>query len=250
MTSISLKAMLFLCLAAALRATSLPSPVTVVECSDFGVTDDPTSCAVSGRDASANGSVTLSPFVSLTANSNSGPANQDFIPGAGVFVAATYSFQVAGGNPGDVVPLLITTNLTSNGSSISHAYGFAEIVIQTSFGTTSVVVCTDGTCGTTTTSFSGTFGWSATSGESGDTVHLEIEASSGDSPFAESADASADPFLFIDPNFAGAANYSILLSPGVANTIGPSVPEPGTFGMMAAAILALMGSKFRRRPHR
>ncbi len=250
MTSIKFRAMLFICLAASLRATSLPSPVTLAECSDFTLIDDPTSCSLSGRDASANGSLTLSPFVSLTASSSSGPANQDFIPGAGVFVTATYSFQVVGGNQGDVVPLLIATSLTSNGSSFGHAYGFAEVVVHTSFGNTSLVVCSDGTCGTTNTSFSGTFSWSANSGESGDTVQLEVEANSGDSPFAESASASADPFLFIDPDFAGAGNYSILLSPGVANAIGPSVPEPGTFGVMAAAALALTGTKFRRRPHR
>jgi hypothetical protein len=245
MTPIRFRGMLIICLTTGLRATSLPSPVTLAECTDFGLVDDPTSCALSGRDASANGSLTLSPFVSLTASSSSGPINQDFNPGAGVFVSAKYSFQVTGGNPGDVVPLLIATNLTSSGSSFGHAYGFAEIVIQTSFGTTSVVVCSDGTCGTTNTSFSGTFSWSANSGESGDTVQLEVEANSGDSPLAESANASADPFLFIDPNFGGAGNYSILLSPGVANAIGPSVPEPGTFGVMAAAALAWIGSRFR-----
>src|SRR5437868_6141398 len=162
---LSFRTILFLCIAATIWADSLPTAVTIAECSDRTVTDDPTSCSVSGFDASASGSLTLFPFVSLTAESNSGPANGLFIPGAGVFVSARYSFQVVGGSPGDVVPILFATNLTSNASSFSHAFGFAEAVLHTGFGDTSKVVCTNGSCGTTDTSFSGTFGWFANSGE-------------------------------------------------------------------------------------
>jgi hypothetical protein len=221
-----------------LTATSLPGPVTVAECVDGVVLDDPASCVQSGNDAIATGSLTLSPFVSLTAASSSGPINDFFNPGAGAFVSAKYSFQVNGGNPGDVVPILISTSLTANASSFSHAYGFAEVVIHTGFGNSSEVVCTNGTCGTTNTSFSGTFSTFAFSGETGDTVQLEIEASSGDSPFAESANASADPFLFVDPSFAGASNYHIDVSPGVGNA-SPSVPEPGTLGLTGFAMVVL-----------
>ena len=228
---------LCLCVAGAATATSLPGPITVAECVDSTVLDDPVSCAISGNDASASGSLTLSPFVNLSAQSSSGPINAFFNPGAGAFVSVNYSFQVAGGNPGDIVPILISTSLTATASSFSHAYGFAETVIHTGFGDTSKVVCTNNTCGTTDTSFFGTFAWNAFSGESGDTIHLEIEASSGDSPVAESASASADPFIFIDPNFAGAANYSILVSPGVGNAL-PSVPEPATFAAVGIALIA------------
>jgi hypothetical protein len=238
--------LLFCCLGVRLSATPLPGPVTVAECTDFGLIDDPSSCVLSGRDAIATGSLTLSPFVSVTAESASGPVNDLFNPGAGVFVSAKYSFQVNGGNPADVVPILISTSLTSNASSFSHAYGFAEVVIHTGFGDTSVVVCTNGTCGTMNTSFSGTFATSAFSGETGDTVQLEIEASSGDSPFAESANASADPFLFIDPSFAGASNYHIDVSLGVGNAL-PGVPEPGTLGLAGLALVALAGLRAQAR---
>ncbi len=230
--------LLFCCQGVKLSATALPGPVTVAECTDFGLIDDPTSCVLSGRDAMATGSLTLSPFVSVTAASSSGPINDLFNPGAGAFVGASYSFQVNGGNPGDVVPILISTSLSANASSFSHAYGFAEVVVHTGFGDTSVVVCTNGTCGTTNTSFSGTFSTSAFSGEAGDTIQLETEASSGDSPVAESANASADPFLFIDPSFAGASNYHIDVSPGVGNAL-PGVPEPGTLGLGGFALVVL-----------
>ena len=240
----NIKTILFFSLAGACWATSLPAPVTLAECVDFTVTDDLFSCSVSGNDASASGSVVLSPFVSLTAESNSGPINDFFNPGAGVFLSAKYSFQVTGGSPGDKVPIMIASGLTANGSSEGHAYGFAEVVVQTSYGTASAVVCSNGTCGTTDTTFSGAFGFFANSGEIA-TIQLEAEASSGDSPLAESANASADPFIFVDPNFAGAANYSIEVSPGVGNGLPSSAPEPGTLGL-AGGFLGVVVAVRRR----
>lgn len=228
------------CLSGAIRATTLPAPSTLAECSgSFGVIDDPNSCVGNGTNAVGSASVTTSPFVSLTAQTNSGPADQNGVYGAGALATLQYSFQVIGGTPGDVVPILIAGSLSSNGSSFSHAYGFAEVVVHTSFGNTSEVVCTNGTCGTMANSFSGTFGWTATSGEGGDTIQLTAEANSGDSPFVEFANASADPYIYIDPSFANAANYSILVSPGVGNDL-PDVPEPATFGLTGAALLMLV----------
>jgi hypothetical protein len=248
-TAAGFRTVLFLCLAAAAWADVLPAPRTLVECTDRTLIDDPSSCSMSGFDATASGSLTLSPFVSLTAEVTSGPVTDFFIPGAGVFVSAQYSFRVVGGNAGDIVPIRISTNLTSNASSFSHAYGFAEAVIHTGFGDTSVVVCTNGTCGTTDSSFSGTFSTRAFSGELGDTVQLEIEASSGDSLFAESANASADPFLFIDPSFAGAANYRIEVSDGVGNALPLATPEPGTW-VLLSSVVAILAMRRRRSRNR
>ncbi len=216
-------------------AATLPPPTTLVECVDFTVTDDPGSCSVSGRDAAASASLALSPFVFLVAHSESGPINSLFNPGAGAVGFVTYSFQVQGGNPGDIVPMFISANLTASASSASHALGQAETLVHTSFGNTDAVVCTNGNCGTTATSFSGTFGFNTLSGEGGDFIQLSVEAQSGDSLFAEFADASADPLIFIDPSFANAGSYSIVLSPGVANALG-SVPEPGTWVLFASAV--------------
>ena len=42
----------------------------------------------------------------------------------------------------------------------------------------------------------------------------------------EDSSASADPLIVIDPSFANAANYSIVLSPAVANAVESAVPEP------------------------
>lgn len=240
------RTILFLLLATASWADILPPATTLAECVDRTLVDQPDNCSLSGFDATASGSLTLSPFISLTSETASGPINSLFIPGAGVFVSAKYSFEVVGGTPGDIVPIFISTNLTTAASS-SHAYGFAEAVIHTSFGNKSAVVCTDGSCGTTDTSFSGTLGSSALSGEVGDTIQLEVEASSGDSLLAEFANASADPFIFIDPSFAGAANYHIEVSPGVANGPLLATPEPGSWMLLGTACAALLISRRRAR---
>jgi len=43
----------------------------------------------------------------------------------------TYSFEVIGGNPGDIVPVLIATSLSSFGSDTTHGIGFAVIHVPT-----------------------------------------------------------------------------------------------------------------------
>jgi len=231
------------------RADVLPAPSTLAECVDSVLVDDPGSCTLSGHDASAFGSLTLAPFVSLVAEDTSGAINALGNPGAGVFVSLTYSFQITGGNPGDQVPILIATDLDTSASSASHAYGFASLYVSTGFGNKQIVACTNDTCGTTDTSFSGTLATSVFSGQI-DTIQLEIEASSGDSPNAEWANASADPYIYIDPSFAGAGKYSVEVSPGVGNAPATlaAVPEPSSVCLLAgvASAVALLRRGRRR----
>lgn len=230
---------LSVCLLPGARASILPAPTTVAECTgSLGLIDDPNSCTMFGTNAVGSASLALSPFVSVSAQTTSGPADEFGVYSAGALARVNYSFQVVGGNPGDVVPILVAADFTADGSSESHALGFASIFVNSSFGTVSEAICTDGTCGPPSNSFSGTLSLFAHVGESGDGISLTVEADSGDSAFAEFANASANSFIFIDPTFAGAANYSIEVSPGVGNSL-PSVPEPGTFGLMGGALVIL-----------
>ena len=143
---------------------TLPSATSVAECTSVlgVVVDDPVSCSAGGGVAQA----TLSPFAGVSARAKAG-SNMS----AGGFAALNYNFEVVGGTVGDVVPLLITSNLATMANSASDA--FASISVTTSLNTEEVVACTnEGPC---TSSFSGTFGISAQSG-SGSTIHLEAVA--------------------------------------------------------------------------
>ena len=234
-------------------APVLPAASTFTECVANGsVQDDAASCLLSSGNAFASGSVVTWPFVLLRASSVTSPGGS-----SGVLVNASYSFQVVGGNPGDIVPIMISTNLSSSATSLDHAFAMAQTRVDTSAGSFTEIVCTNGsinpTCPTLNTTFSGTFAWSAMSGEAGDTIHLEIEAQSGDSGVPEGATASLDPFIFIDPNFANAANYSIIVSRGVGNGLPSStvpVPEPGTMALSASGLIMLISRGSRARHSR
>ena len=60
----------------------------------------------------------LSPFPSVTAEVSSPPAG---VFGAGASATFAYSFQVTGGSPDDVVPILIEANLQASSTPDSSA---------------------------------------------------------------------------------------------------------------------------------
>ena len=212
------------------RAAALPGPVSLADCSvDSTRITDPSNCVLGDSFAS----VTLLPFVSLVAQASSPPIDQSGVHGAGATAQVTYSFQVIGGNSGDIVPILIATSLSSNGTDPTHGIGFAELSVHTgAAGDSFVAVCTDAACGTTSKTFSGTLSTRARSGELGNTLSLIASASTGDSLRFEAASASADPLIFVDPSSPGASQYSIVVSPGVANALA-IVPEPHTSVLVA-----------------
>jgi hypothetical protein len=61
-----------------------------------------------------------------------------------------------------------------------------------------------------------------------------------------SALASADPLIFVDPNFPGASQYSIVLSPGVGNGLASTVPEPGTGVLLAVPVGFFFACRIRK----
>src|SRR5690349_2983468 len=93
------------------RADTLPLASTLAHCvANHSFVDDPVSCSFGALD-SASASLTTAPFVSMTAQAFSPPTLEP--RGAGANADVTYSFQVLGGNLGDIVPLLIATSLTT-----------------------------------------------------------------------------------------------------------------------------------------
>lgn len=178
----------------------------------------------------ATASVVLSPDASVQAQIGNGYTQ---------FVTADldYYFEVVGGNSGDSVPILITTDLLTSG--IYPQYGGASFSVWN--GTTSVIgrtVCTySSDC--SATSFSGTFSLSATAGTQYK-IHLAATAEGID------AFASVDPYIFIDPAFVNAANYQIDVSDGVGNAPA-ATPLPATLPLFATGLGALGLLGWRRK---
>ena len=58
--------------------------------------------------------------MSLEAQASSPPIDAQGTHGSAATAVVTYSFEVTGGNSGDIVPILIATSLTSAGSDPTH----------------------------------------------------------------------------------------------------------------------------------
>ena len=196
---------------------------------------NPSSCSVPGG---ASGSVLLSPSAQTVSHAE--------VPEGGVSSQALtnlkYFFEVTGGKVGDLVPLLVETNLEASATG-REAFAAADIQVTTMPPLPTVVaVCTDGSC-PFGTSFSGEFSVNAVSGQI-DSVLLVTQSAVG-GLFGGRADALVDPFISVDPSFAGASKYSILLSDGVGNGDGGmgtgsgAVPEPASFALLGVGLATL-----------
>jgi hypothetical protein len=53
--------------------------------------------------------------------------------------------------------------------------------------------------------------------------------------------AWADPFIFIDPAFPLANEFSIIVSDGVSNQAPANVPEPSSLLLLGSAVIAIAG---------
>lgn len=202
-------------------ARALPVGVGSVTCLTEARTNitDPVSCN-GGADS---GMVTYAPFAGVSGSA----FGQGLTDSANVLGVLDYSFEVTGGTPGTVVPVDIDAVLQQNANVIgsnSTGYAFAEIDV-TAYTSAGVTICSSGCTGQT--AFAGTLYVDAQSG-SVDTVHLEIEAggAAGNSSDFNGGMASADPYIYIDPNFAGAGDYSIEVSPNIGNVPLVGVPGP------------------------
>ena len=197
---------------------------------------DPSACTVAGG---AIGSVQGAPFVQLMSHAA--------VPTGGVssqaLTSLRYFFEVVGGIAGDHVPLLIQTGLDASAVG-GEAFAAANIQVFTNSILTVVAVCTDGSC-PFGTDFSGTFGVDAVSGQVA-SVLLVTQAAIG-GLVGGTADASADPFIFVDPAFSGATNYQIVVSAGIGNSAS-TVPEPSSFVLVVFG-MAVLGWWSRKRFH-
>jgi hypothetical protein len=149
-----LVAALLCAVAAPARSDPLPAATTAVSCTDVTVVEATTNCSHGGGTAS----LTLLPFAGAQVRAlapGSDPVT-GVIFGAGATADIQYSFEVVGGTPGDLVPVVLEANLDASASSLDHANGFSSIFVHTSEGNTQVCVETTG-FGCPTSGFSGSF---------------------------------------------------------------------------------------------
>jgi hypothetical protein len=196
----------------------LPSAFGGASCTDLvantSVTD-PTACSLG---VSAAG-VTLTGFPTATAQVSG--------PGSGL-AQLTYSFEVVGGTAGTQVPLIITANLETSASGGAASQAIINVFAAS---TVSQEACSNLTCAGT--SFSGNLAALATVGQV-NSISLSAGTSIG-TEGSHSGFASADPLIVVDPTFANASQYSVILSPGVAN----GVPEPEYSWLLGCSLTSL-----------
>jgi hypothetical protein len=234
-------------------AVVLPAASSLVDCvrnhPDTTLLD-PSSCSIPNA---AQASVSTAPFVELQTEARElagdpGPNSS--------FARLGYTFEIVGGAPGAEVPLLFSTVLFTSAASPDLA--LARITVGNlggpqfsgpSFHATEVACSgSPDACAiqnAPNSGFSGTFGITGVDGVVG-TVNLVLEAGVGS--VGGTAIATADPFIFIDPTFADAGEFRIVLSDGVVNGLPPAsgAPEPAAWAMLIAGF-GMVGSTLRRR---
>ena len=146
------------------------------------------------------------------------------------------------------MPLLITASLSATASS--NSFSLAQLDVRTFnegfvIDEKTITVSTDPSFAH---SFSGTFTLNAGSGDPESFVSLDSSVSLGtaNTSVFETASAGVDPIIVVDPSFANAGAYSIVLTPGIGN--GPTdTPEPHSGYLLSSGLFAGLVCVFRSR---
>jgi hypothetical protein len=197
-----------------------------------------TSCLMTGSEAH----LSLLPAVQMEGTSGS-----DGVDTVGSSASVEYFFEITGGSPGTKVPLVIEANLST--SIVDYAGAFGQLHVYPNAASLATFVAAEAcqnnavstACIGLPAQFSGALNATGFVGALGK-VDESILTGAG---HGGTAFASADPMIFIDPTFPGAADYTILFSAGVGNSL-PAVPEPGVWIMMILGAAAV-GSVLRQR---
>lgn len=170
-------------------------------------------------------SISLAPYVSLQVQIGSS-YTQD------VDAHLLYYFEVAGA-PGNQIPIGLTTDLLAvPGGGAGDAD--ASFVVKT--GGLVTVAGAAVSSSTSPAEFNGTKWFTVTSG---DVYNIFFAVGAG----GTNAFASADPYIFVDPSFADAADYHVELSDGVANALAP---EPAMAFCLPGLGIISLASRRRR----
>jgi len=146
-----------------------------------------------------------------------------------------YYFEVIGGTPGNTVPILINTHLSVSSSGYPTE---ATASIHTD-GSGASAASMSLTVGDSPTSLltGDFFGSLSLTSQSGQLRQLFMNADVEEAYlYGGTGLATVDPYISIDPSFLNASDYSIEVSPGVANT---ALPEPTSLGLLVVGLGSL-----------
>lgn len=205
---------------------------------------------------SADAATIVQPAVS--AGIGSGGCTSGF-PGsgcAGSFYGstATLTYQIAASGPAGV---MVPYNFDTAGSVTilgSFANGSASVTLTPpgGIGLTGFIASTTASTGLTNTTI--TCGAACVVGTQhvfllSDTAYtVQIRASAGAATnFNAVVNADADPYIYIDPTFARAGEFSLLISDGIGNAPLASTPIPTALPMFASGVGALGLLGWRRK---
>ena len=222
-------------------AADPPAPTGYVNCTNLG---DPANQPFSCSSGVSSASLSISPYALLTGEVHATEGNAQ----ATGFLE--YYFEVDGPSSGSTnIPIDVDYHLHQE-DTVSYIESVATITAfsQTSgSGDTKTICDTNDNCSDHSNDVSGTLHFTALANLM-NTLDMQIMLG-GNTSLPDDGTAYVDPLIRIDSSFADAADYSIVLSPGVANAI-PSmtapVPEPETWALLVAGI-ATIGSLARRK---
>jgi hypothetical protein len=221
----------------------------------------PASCELGGHSFV---DIVITPIVILTATVDVTDLEFGDRNAAVALAALQYDFILTGGNAGDVVPILLTTSLhTSVGpsddpnNSNSASANFSVFGVSSPGGrivsngpSTFACSASPGPADPdeppqcpSTDSNDDVLGFDMVTGTTG-RVFLEVlaAASANAQGFAQ---AEVDPFIFVDPRFPNAGEYTITVLGGVANAL--PVPEPDAWALLLVGLGGLSTTARRRR---
>ncbi len=207
-------------------------------CSQISTQPGSISCSVTAGSTFASESAY--PNVALSTNVTSSVFNSGVSSDANI----TYDFDVIGAAAGQHIPILIDYNFTtsaggdyrevSSGTATLTVRAQNDSVSATATASCGNVVRAPGSC--SNPDVSGTLSIDFVGGELGD-IYEDVTASgSGDKG---TASAFADPYIYVDPTYANAANYSVVVSQNIGNQPVQS-PEPASIALSGAALLCVV----------
>ena len=211
----------------------------------------PASCEVR---PSSRASIGVQPFSNLSASAD--PSGVGEGAAAVALASMQYDFAVTGGHVGDLVPVLVLSSLQAEVSGSPDpnqaTSAAANIVVRTlspvsgARNEDSAGACdvSPGECGQPD-AVEADLAITVASGAAGRVFMQVLVAASGISEGP--AFARIDPFIFVDPSFANAADYTITVEGGVGNAL-PAVPEPGVWALLLPGLAGLGAAGRRRRP--